>query len=54
VLAAIVPLQNVSVLDGRAFAAAVTILAAAAALAAFFPSRRATRIDPSQALRADT
>jgi len=53
VLAAIVPLQNVSVLDAWAFAAGVTILAAAAALAAFFPSRRATRIDPSHALRTD-
>jgi predicted permease len=54
VLAAIVPLENVSVLDVRAFAAGTAIIALAAALASFFPSRRATRIDPSRALRADT
>jgi predicted permease len=54
VLAAIVPLQNVSILDMRAFATGTAVIALAAALAAFFPSRRATRIDPSHALRADT
>ena len=54
VLAAIVPLENVSILDARPFAAGTAILALAAALASFFPSRRATRIDPSQALRAET
>ena len=53
VLNAIVPLENVSVLDARAFAAGVAIIALAAAFATFFPSRRATRLDPSHALRAD-
>jgi ABC-type antimicrobial peptide transport system permease subunit len=54
VLAAIVPLENVSILDARPFAAGTAILALAAALASFFPSRRAARIDPSHALRAET
>jgi predicted permease len=53
ILAAIVPLENISVLDAGAFAAGTLIIALAAALAAFFPSRHATRVDPSQALRAD-
>jgi ABC-type antimicrobial peptide transport system permease subunit len=53
VLAAIVPLQNVSILNPGAFAAGMTIVAFAAALAALFPSRKAIRIDPVQSLRAD-
>ena len=40
------------VVDAGAFAAATCIVAAAAALAAYLPARRATRINPSQALRA--
>lgn len=54
VLAAIVPLENVSILDAPAFAAGTAVIALAAALASFFPSRRATQIDPSDALRAET
>jgi putative ABC transport system permease protein len=53
VLAAIVPLQNVAILNGTAFMAGTLVVAIAAASAAFFPSRRATRIDPSQSLRSD-
>jgi len=53
VLAAIVPLENVSILDAPAFAAGTAIIALAAALASFFPSRRATQIDPSEALRTE-
>jgi ABC-type antimicrobial peptide transport system permease subunit len=53
VLAAIVPLQNVSILNPAAFTVATVVVAVAAALAALFPSQRATRIDPSQSLRAD-
>ena len=53
VLAAIVPLQNVSILSAGAFTVGTAIVAVAAALAALFPSRKATRIDPSDSLRAD-
>jgi ABC-type antimicrobial peptide transport system permease subunit len=53
VLSAIIPLQNVSVLDAGAFAAAMMVVATAAAFAAYLPSRKATRVDPSQALRAE-
>jgi len=53
VLAAIVPLKNVTILNGTAFVAGTLVVALAAASAAFFPSRQATRIDPSQSLRAD-
>jgi len=51
VLEAVVRLENVTILDAAAFIAATAIIALAAAVASFFPSRRATRIDPSQALR---
>jgi predicted permease len=53
ILSAIIRLQNVSVLDLRAFAAAVVIVALAAALATFLPSQKAASIDPSNVLRAD-
>lgn len=53
VLKAIIPLGNVSVLDAGAFFAGTAIVAAAAGAAAYYPARRATRIEPSEALRAD-
>ena len=46
-------LFDVSPIDPLAFAAAVALLITVAALAAYVPARRATRIDPVQALRAD-
>jgi predicted permease len=49
----VIHMRNVSIVDAGAFAAAVALVIAAAALAAYFPARRATRIDPAQALRAD-
>jgi hypothetical protein len=52
-LSSVVHMRNVSIVDAGAFAAAVLLVSAAAAVAAFVPARRATRIDPSQALRAD-
>jgi predicted permease len=53
VLAAIVPLQKVSILNPGAFTLGTLIVAFAAALAALFPSRKAARIDPSHSLRGD-
>ena len=53
VLSSAIHMRNVSVVDAGAFAAATCIVAAAAALAAYLPARRATRINPSQALRAE-
>jgi len=52
-LSSVIHMRNVSIVDAGAFAAAVLLVSAAAAVAAFVPARRATRIDPSQALRAD-
>jgi predicted permease len=46
-------LRGVSPRDPLTFAAVIAVLAATAALAAWVPARRATRIDPSEALRAE-
>jgi len=53
-LSSVIHMRNVSIVDGGAFAAAVAFVSAAAALAAYLPARRATRINPSEALRADS
>jgi ABC-type antimicrobial peptide transport system permease subunit len=52
-VSSVIQLQTVSFLDAAAFAVSVTVVLGAAVLAAYQPARRATRIDPSQALRAD-
>ena len=52
-LAAAVPLRGIAFVDAGAFAAGMTIIIAAALLAAYAPARRAARIDPSITLRAD-
>jgi ABC-type antimicrobial peptide transport system permease subunit len=52
-LSGFVRLTNVSVVDPLAFAVSVAMIGAAVALAAFWPARRAGRLDPSAMLRAD-
>jgi len=46
-------LYGVSPLDGRAYLSAGVMLALAGIAAAYFPARRATRVDPLRALRVD-
>jgi putative ABC transport system permease protein len=52
-LSSLVHLSQVSFLDPGSFAAAILVVAGATALAAYHPSRRATRIDPAETLRAE-
>jgi hypothetical protein len=52
-LRAMVTLPGLRLLDPVAFIASVAIVAAAAIVAAFVPARRAGRVDPVRALRAD-
>jgi predicted permease len=52
-LRATIDLKNVSILDPAAFAAATAILLLAGAVAAYLPSRRATRIEPWSVLRSE-
>jgi ABC-type antimicrobial peptide transport system permease subunit len=52
-LGAVIRLRTVSFLDIVAFGGGLALVMAAAALAAYHPARRATRVDPSQTLRAD-
>jgi len=52
-LASLVRLSQVSFLDLGSFAAAVLVVGAATALAAYQPARRATQIDPAETLRAE-
>jgi predicted permease len=54
VFSSVIEMRNVSVVDAGAFAGAVVLVSVAAAVAAYIPARRATRINPSQALRADS
>jgi predicted permease len=53
-LSTVVHLDNVSVVDGAAFAASLACIAAAVLLSASGPARRAARIDPSAMLRTET
>ena len=46
-------LYGLSPFDPRAYIEVALVLAAAAVIAAYFPARRATRIDPLHALRVD-
>ena len=52
-LSTAIRLHEISLVDGAAFAAAVGIVVLATVLAAYQPARRATRVDPAQALRSE-
>jgi putative ABC transport system permease protein len=52
-LSSVVRLKEVSLLDVAPFAAALVLVLAATALAAYQPARRATRVDPAETLRAE-
>jgi len=52
-LSAIITLKEVSLLDVAPFAVAAVVALGATALAAWQPARRATRVDPSETLRAE-
>ena len=52
-LSSVVRLKEVSLLDAAPFAAALVLVLAATALAAYAPARRATRVDPAETLRAE-
>ena len=52
-LNAAIHLNTISLLDAFAFAGGIAAVMGAAALAVYHPARRATRIDPSSALRAE-
>jgi len=52
-LSTAIRLREISLVDGAAFAAAVGIVVLATVLAAYQPARRATRVDPAQALRTE-
>ena len=52
-LSTAIRLREISVVDGAAFAAAVGVVLVATIVAAYQPARRATRVNPSEALRAD-
>ncbi len=52
-LSSTVHLQTMSFVDAVAFGAGAAMVVSASALAAYHPARRASRVDPSEALRAD-
>jgi predicted permease len=52
-LSTVVPLDQVTFLDGWSFAIALALIALAGGLATWMPARRASRVDPAHTLRAD-
>lgn len=53
-LGAAIPLRGIDFIDAGAFVGGMALVIAAALLAAYAPARRASRIDPSITLRADS
>ena len=53
VLNSVIQLSRISVLDGLDFAVGLAVVASATVFAAYYPARRATRVDPAVTLRAD-
>jgi ABC-type antimicrobial peptide transport system permease subunit len=54
ILSTFVHLDNVSVVDGGAFALAIGIVILAVIVASYAPARRATRTDPAEVLKLQT
>jgi macrolide transport system ATP-binding/permease protein len=52
-LSSVIRLRHVSVIDLGAFGGGLALVMAATAFAAYHPARRATRVDPAEALRAE-
>jgi hypothetical protein len=52
-LGAVIHLRTITLLDAGAFSSGIVLVAAATLLAAYYPARNATRIDPSQTLHSD-
>jgi predicted permease len=53
VISSAIHMSQVSVLDGFSFAGGLGVVLTATACAAYYPARRATRVDPAVTLRAD-
>ncbi len=54
ILGAVVRMRGLSLIDATAFAIGLATVAAAAAIAAWQPARRAARVHPAEILRADS
>ena len=52
-LRSVIRFEAITVVDAVSFIGGIAIVGGATALAAFFPARRAARIDPARTLRAD-
>jgi ABC-type antimicrobial peptide transport system permease subunit len=53
VLSSVIRFRNVTVVDATAFTVGLVAVLTAATIAAYHPARHATRVDPSETLRAE-